>query len=187
MMVANAARRVVAAGSAFGLLLAVLALFPAPRSAAAEVTSTVSIDPPVRGCVVPFTILPATGEFENTTGSTQSASATVRLSPGLVVIDGCVADIGTCMVVDASTVTWSGTLMNNQSVTIRFKVQAVFSSTQLCANSDFQVGSEPPVSSQDCITTCARAGAPALGWWQGMLAAFLLLGVGLYRVSRVGA
>jgi hypothetical protein len=76
--------------------------------------------------------------------------------------------------------------MNNQSVTIQFKVQPVFSSAQLCATGFFQVGSEPPVSSQDCITTCARAGAPALGWWQGMLAAFLLLGVGLHRVRRLG-
>lgn len=185
-MAANGARRVVTAGSVLGVVLAGLAVFAAARSAAQEATSTLSIDP-VPGCVVPFTILPATANFENKTGSSQSASATVTLSQGLVVIDGCMADVGTCMVVDESTVKWSGTLMNNQSVTIQFKVQAVFSSAQLCANGVFQVGSQPPISSQDCVTTCARTGAPALGWWQGMLAALLLFGVGLYRVRRLGA
>ena len=186
MMLANAARRVVAAGSVFAMLVAVVSFFTAQHTAAQEMTSTISIDPP-EACVVPFTILPVQGNFTNDTGSSQSASVAVTLSQGMVVIDGCTANIGTCTVVDESTVTWSGTLLNNQTVTIKFRVQAVFSSAQLCLKGVFQLGSEPPMVSQECITTCPRVGAPALGWWQGVLAGFSLLGIGLRRLCSRSA
>ncbi len=155
--------------------LLMLGMTAAGARAAQDVSATVSIDPPA-GCLPIGATVTILVNLENQTGSSQPADFTLTLAPGWVVLAGtCTPSTGMCTIVDSSTVTWSGTLANAQSATVSLQAEVV-AGAQLCANLVAHIGSET-LTAQVCGSACGAA-APALGRWQGLLVAGLLLAVG---------
>ncbi|MBK7598202.1 MAG: hypothetical protein IPJ07_06600 [Acidobacteria bacterium] len=99
----------------------------------------------------------------NGANSSQPATLTASLPAGLLAVPGtCSANVGTCNVVNGSTVSWSGTLAGNQIVTIKYKAQIgdqVVTGTQLCITSAGTVGGSPAGS----VVACLTVNCPALG------------------------
>jgi hypothetical protein len=74
----------------------------------------------------------------------------------LLALNGtCNASSGTCNVVNASTVSWTGTLGTGQSVTITYQAQiadGVATGTEVCIDSSVQFGTAPSTSIEACTT-----------------------------------
>jgi hypothetical protein len=102
----------------------------------------------------------------NTSGSSQSASFTANLPAQLLALPGtCVSSIGTCAVINASTVTWSGTLAANQNVTIGYQAQiadATPSGAQVCLLSTASFSGGGTASAPACTTLNCPNVAPGL-------------------------
>jgi CSLREA domain-containing protein len=123
---------------------------------------TARIDDPLV-CTGPGNTVSVTATVTNTNGTAQPASFTATLTPTLRALPGtCTANVGTCSVVNASTVTWVGTLAANQTVTINYQAQVndgVLPGTQLCATSVATVGSSLPAT----VTACSVVNCPVIG------------------------
>ncbi|MBK9708860.1 MAG: right-handed parallel beta-helix repeat-containing protein [Acidobacteria bacterium] len=75
-------------------------------------------------CTGPGGAVDVTATVTNGAGSSQPATFTASLPAGLLAVPGtCSANVGICNVVNGSTVTWSGNLAGNQTVTIKYKAQ----------------------------------------------------------------
>lgn len=120
------------------------------------------------GCTGPGDVLSGTATFTNTSGASAASSATITLDPNLVAIPAsCTASVGTCTVVNASTISWSGTLANNEAVNISYSAQvnAVPPGTTLCATMTAVIGGMPVTGSlQGCITTNCQPKGPGSGF-----------------------
>ncbi|MGH9800961.1 MAG: proprotein convertase P-domain-containing protein, partial [Blastocatellia bacterium] len=116
------------------------------------------------GCTGPGDAITGTATFTNTTGASAASSATIALDPNLIAIPGtCTANVGICTVVNASTITWSGTLANNQAVNISYTAQInnVPPGTTVCATMTAIIGGMTVQGSlQGCITTNCQPKGP---------------------------
>src|SRR5262249_23259584 len=115
------------------------------------------------GCLGPGGVVGVTASITNNSASPKTVTFTSSLPPQLAAIPGtCTANTGACTVVNASTVTWTGTLAANQSVTINYQTQVGDSATtgaQLCVNSAVSFSGGAPATLQACTTvTCPAVG-----------------------------
>ncbi|MGE0103972.1 MAG: ExeM/NucH family extracellular endonuclease [Blastocatellales bacterium] len=108
-------------------------------------------------------VVQVTATIPNNTVAGQTTTFTASLPPQLLALPGtCEVGTGTCNVVDASTVTWTGTIPAGGSVTIRYKAQIADGlppSTQACITSTSKLGALSPES----FTACIRTDCPATG------------------------
>src|SRR5581483_2783909 len=104
----------------------------------------------------PGDVLIVTVTATNTSGSTQTGNFTATLNAGLFAVPGSgTASVGTVMVVNASTVTWAGSLAAGQSVTVTYRVQVadgVTPGATLCINTMLSFGGSPATSAPACVT-----------------------------------
>jgi len=129
---------------------------------------TARIDDPLV-CTGPGNLVNVTATVTNSNLTAQASSFTATLQPTLRALPGtCAVNVGTCSVVNPSTVTWTGTLAANQTVTINYQAQVndgVPAGTQLCVTSVATVGNSAPAT----VTACGVVNCPAAG--PGSLAA----------------
>jgi predicted extracellular nuclease len=100
-------------------------------------------------CVGPGVTVKVTATVTNSHATAQPSSFTSSLHPQLRALSGtCSVDVGSCTVVNPSTVTWSGTLGAGQKVTINYQTQ---------------VADEAASGSEVCVTSTAQVGGGAAG------------------------
>lgn len=119
------------------------------------------------GCAGPGDTVTGTVSITNTTGTAANSSATVSLPAGLVAVPStCTANVGACTVVNASTISWAGTLANNQAVTFNFTTQIALvpAGTTLCATVTADLGMPVQGNLQACITTTCQPKGPGSGY-----------------------
>ena len=115
-------------------------------------------------CTGPGGVVAVTATVTNGQGTPQATSFTANLPASLLALPGtCSANVaGTCLVVNASTVTWAGTLNVGQTVTITYQAQIadfVTSGTQVCVTSTATIAGNPIGSVTACTTVnCAPPG-----------------------------
>ncbi len=115
-------------------------------------------------CTGPGNVVTGTISITNNGNVAASAAMTTTLpTGGLLALPGtCVASVGTCAVVDASTITYSNSIPAGQTVTITYLAQVgdqVTTGTKLCATTEVSFNGGPKASASPCVTvTC-----PALG------------------------
>jgi hypothetical protein len=123
-------------------------------------TLTAAIAEPAT-CKGPGSVVEVTATLTNGAGSSQAASFLASLPAGLPALQGtCSANVGTCNVVNFTTVAWSGTPAGGQAVTIKYKAQVgdqITTDTQLCITSSANVGGGPAGSVQACLTVNCTA------------------------------
>lgn len=114
-------------------------------------------------CTGPGNTVSVTATVTNNSASSQSSNFTASLQPSLKALPGtCTANVGSCNVVNASTVNWSGTLAAGQTVTINYLAQVndgVPVGAQVCVTSTATVGDSVPAS----VTACGTVNCPAIG------------------------
>jgi uncharacterized repeat protein (TIGR01451 family) len=129
---------------------------PAPR---------VTITDPF-GCTGPGDALTVTAQLTNAAAVAQATTFTAGLPSRLLALPGtCTATAGTCTVVNASTVTWAGTLAPAQTVTITYQAQVADGTptdTQLCNTSTASFGGSSPATVQLCATVNCTGIGPGL-------------------------
>ncbi len=107
-------------------------------------------------CLGPGGLVSGTAAIKNPSGSSQNVAATISLPSQLLALGGrCTASTGTCTVVNASTISYSGTLAAGQTATLNYQTQVVdgtSSATQLCITALASFNSGVPVSVQACTT-----------------------------------
>ncbi len=120
-----------------------------------------SIGDPV-GCNGPGGAVSVTATVTNSGAASQASTFTATLAATLLALPGtCSANVGTCTVVSASTVTWAGTLNAGQTVTIGYQAQiadGVATGTQVCISSTATVGGAP-----GSVTACATVDCQPVG------------------------
>ncbi len=119
------------------------------------------IEPAV--CAGPGSVVTVIAEISNNAAVRQSVAFTSTLPPGLLALSGsCAANVGSCSVIAASTVAWTGALNPGQTVTIQYLAQVRNDATvgdQLCVNSTASFDGASPVS----IQACMAVNCPAVG------------------------
>ncbi|MBL8186413.1 MAG: S8 family serine peptidase [Acidobacteria bacterium] len=114
-------------------------------------------------CTGPGNSVTGSANINNPTGIAQNASASIVLPAGLVALPGsCSTNIGSCSVLNASTVNWSGTIPAGQTATITYQAQVadnVVAGTQLCSTLTGGFTGTPPATIQACLT----ANCPSVG------------------------
>jgi hypothetical protein len=118
------------------------------------------------GCTGPGDALNVTLEVTNPSGTAQVGTATASLPAQLLALPGtCAATIGACTVVDASTISWSGTLAPGQRTTITYQVQVAdgtASGAQLCIASTASFTGGSPATINTCATVNCPGSIPGL-------------------------
>ncbi len=111
------------------------------------------------GCTAPGDVIAGTATITNTNASALATTGTIALSANLVGFT-CSANVGTCTVTNASTLSWSGNLAGNQTVTISFQAQVnnVPPGTVLCATMTTTPTLAAPA--QACITVNCQPKGP---------------------------
>jgi subtilisin-like proprotein convertase family protein len=111
------------------------------------------------GCTGPGDVIAGTARINNPNVIPVATTATVALSANLVGFT-CSANVGTCTVTNASTLSWSGNLAANQTVTISFQAQVnnVPPGTVLCATLTTTPTLAAPA--QACITVNCQPKGP---------------------------
>ena len=130
-----------------------------------SLTTAIIADPMV--CLGPGGVAPIRSTVTNNSTNAQTASFTATLDSALRALPGsCSANAGSCSVVNASTVTWTGTLNTGQTVTINYQAQVadgVEMGTQVCVNSTASAGAGAVGGVKACATVnCQAAGPGAL-------------------------
>ncbi len=114
-------------------------------------------------CTGPGNTVSVTATVTNSSASSQSSNFTASLQPSLKALPAtCTATVGACNVVNASTVSWAGTLAAGQTVTINYLAQVndgVPVGAQVCVTSTATVGDSAPAS----VTACGTVNCPAIG------------------------
>jgi len=115
-------------------------------------------------CTGPGNAVTGTANINNPTGVAQNATATIALPAGLVALPGsCVSNFGTCTVLNASTVSWSGSIPAGQTATITYQAQVadtVAAGTQLCSSLSASFAGSAPATIQACLTVNCPAVGP---------------------------
>lgn len=119
-------------------------------------------DPAV--CNGPGGVVKVTATVTNNGAASQPSSFTATLDSTLLALPGtCAANAGSCSVVNASTVTWAGTLNAGQTVTITYLAQiadGVPAGTEVCVNSTATVGGSVVGGVKACTTVNCQAIGP---------------------------
>ncbi len=113
-------------------------------------------------CLGPGGVVGVTATVTNAALSAQAINFTATLPPGLAAIPGtCASTVGTCSVVNSSTVTLATTLSPGQTATITYNAQLgdVPAGTTLCINSQVTFEGGTPVA----VTACTTVNCPAAG------------------------
>jgi len=114
-------------------------------------------------CTGPGGVVNGTITMTNTSGAAQNGAFTTTLPAGLLALPGtCVASVGTCTVVNSSTVTFSGSIPANQTATITYQAQigdSVTPGTQLCATTVANFNGGAPAT----VLACTTINCPAVG------------------------
>jgi subtilisin-like proprotein convertase family protein len=106
------------------------------------------------GCTAPGDSITGRATLTNPNVAPVAATGTITLGANLIAVpNSCTANVGTCNVVNGSTISWSGTLAVNQTVTINYVAQInnVPPGTTVCATLTSTPALATPV--QACITT----------------------------------
>ncbi len=138
------------------------------------------------GCTGPGDALTVSGEVGNLTAAPVTITFTASLPPGLLALPGsCTTSIpgAICSVLNAATVSFTGTVPANATGTFSYLAQVgdlVTTGTILCINSVASFGGSPPVTVQECTTvTCPPVGPgdifPATSEGNGQKAGSVLL------------
>jgi hypothetical protein len=118
-------------------------------------------------CTGPGGVVAVSAQITNSSASPQAASFTATLPSQLLAVPGsCATDVGTCTVVNPSTVIWTGSLNANQKAQISYRTQIADDTptgTNLCVTSMASLSGGSPVSVQACATVnCPPVGPGAL-------------------------
>jgi uncharacterized repeat protein (TIGR01451 family) len=128
------------------------------------------------GCTAAGDLLTVTLQVTNTSGSTQSATASAMLPGQLLAQAGsCSADVGSCMVNSAASVSWSGMLAAGQTATITYQVAVAAGmpvGARLCITSTANIGAAPQVMIDTCATIDCASDSPVNGQKAGSLLVF---------------
>ncbi|HKE04180.1 MAG TPA: hypothetical protein VKE91_08975, partial [Blastocatellia bacterium] len=131
---------------------------------ALTLTSVIIADPVV--CLGPGGAAPVRATVTNDSADSQTLLFTATPDPTLRALPGtCSVNTGTCSVVNASTVTWNGTLSAGQTVTINYQAEVadgVATGTQVCVNSIATVGAIVVGGVKACATVNCQAPNPGV-------------------------
>ena len=137
----------------------------APATATLTITDDVAFsvaDPLV--CTGPGNVVTGSFTINNSGAAPTAVAATVSLPAGLLALPGsCAANVGTCGVINASTVTYTATLAPGQTATVSYKAQVgnlVTTGTQLCSNLAVSFGGGPILTVQACVTANCQPVGP---------------------------
>ncbi len=114
-------------------------------------------------CLGPGAMVAALASVTNNSDAPIDVAITASLPPELLATPGsCTANTGACAIINPSTLTWTGTLGQNQSVTITYQTQladGVPTGTQICVKSDVSFNGATPSTLTACATVnCAEVG-----------------------------
>ena len=138
----------------------------APATATLTITDDVaySIADPL-ACTGSGNVVTGTFTINNSSAAPANVAAQVSLPAGLLALPGtCTANVGSCSVVNASTVTYSATLAPGQTATVSYQAQVgnlVTQGTQLCSNLAVSFGG-PALTVQACITANCPTPGPGV-------------------------
>jgi len=114
-------------------------------------------------CVGPGNVVTGTFTISNNGAAPSAVVATVALPGGLPAIPGtCSANVGSCSVVNAASIAYSGTLAPGQTATVRYQAQVgdqVTTGATLCSNLTVSFDGGQQQTTQACVT----ANCPAVG------------------------
>jgi hypothetical protein len=118
-------------------------------------------------CAGPGSVVTVEATVTNGSSAAQQGSFSAALPAGLRAVNGaCTAGSGSCSIVNASTVMWSGTLNGLQSLVIRFLAQVADNAqagAPLCVSSFANVGnSVQGTAAPVCANVTCAASAPGL-------------------------
>ncbi len=114
-------------------------------------------------CIGPGSVINGGFSIQNGAITPVSVTAQVSLPGGLLAIPGsCVANIGSCSVVNPSTISYTATIPVGETAQVSFVLQVgnlVLPETTLCLLLTLTLGSAPPFTVESCVTaTCPLAG-----------------------------
>ncbi|HKQ75575.1 MAG TPA: DUF4394 domain-containing protein [Blastocatellia bacterium] len=139
----------------------------APATATLTITDdvTYSISDPL-ACTGPGNVVTGAFTINNSSAAPTAVAAQASLPAGLLALPGtCAANVGSCSVVNASTVTYTATLAPGQTATVTYKAQVgnqVAQGAQLCSNLAVSFGGGPALTQQACITANCPAPGPGV-------------------------
>ncbi len=114
-------------------------------------------------CTGPGSIVTVMASVKNTTANSQLSSLQSTLNTSLLALPGtCTADVGACVILNASAVTWRGSLATGQTATIHYKAQVIdqaLTGAAICARTQSVVGGNLAGDQ----TACKRITCPAIG------------------------
>jgi hypothetical protein len=114
-------------------------------------------------CTGPGGVVAVTAEVTNPGAPSKATSFAATLPPQLLALPGsCAADVGTCAVVNSSSVIWSGTLAAGQKARISYQTQIADDTptgTRMCVNSTASFNG----GSSSATQACAMANCPTVG------------------------
>ncbi len=114
-------------------------------------------------CVGRGSIIKVNANVTNSSTAAQGSSLTSTLPSQLPALPGsCATNAGSCTIVNASTISWSGELKAGQIANINYQVQVadnVSSGAEFCINSSAKIGTSSPST----ISTCATVNCPPVG------------------------
>ncbi len=117
-------------------------------------------------CIGPGSQVAANASMTNHGVSSVAATAQFALPGGLQALPGtCIPTLGTCSVLNANTVSFSGTIPPGQTVSLTFLVDVgdqVPVGTNLCSNAVFSFGGGPTRTLQSCFVVDCPAVGPGL-------------------------
>jgi hypothetical protein len=117
-------------------------------------------------CTGPGNVVNGSFTLTNNGATTTGGTATVTLPVGLKALPGlCTASVGTCAVVNESTIAYSGTLTAAQSATVSYQLQiadGVALGTQLCSVVLASLGGGSSLTASACLTVNCLAAGPGL-------------------------
>jgi predicted extracellular nuclease len=126
---------------------------------------THSLNDPL-GCTGPGNTVAGAFTLTNNSASQTTATATVELPDGLLALKNtCATNVGTCLVVNASTISFTAALAAGQTANVSYQAQIgdqVTTGTQLCANLKASFGGGPETEAPACVTTNCPALGPGL-------------------------
>ncbi len=137
----------------------------APATATLTITDDVafSVADPL-SCTGPGNLVTGSFTINNSGAAPTAVAATVSLPAGLLAQPGaCSANVGSCSVVNASSVTYTATLAPGQTATVSYQAQVgdqVPTGTQLCSNLAVSFGGGPALTAQACVTVNCQGVGP---------------------------
>jgi hypothetical protein len=118
-------------------------------------------------CTGPGNVVTGAIQIANNGAAPANAAMTTTLPAGLLALPGtCAASVGSCSVVNASTVTYSNAIPAGQTVTITYQAQVgdqVATGAKLCALTEVSFNGGPKASVSPCVdVTCPAVGPGAI-------------------------